>query len=365
MIISVLNRVLDTIGIIEDHYSLTWAERYYTCGDFELELPISYDGSPLIEFGNFLYISSSDTLMLIEDMKPSTAEHSTNLVVKGQSAEALLKRRVLEIPRVLRGSAEGTIYSLVSNHVSTPIDPDRKIALFKTTFPSVSLPAVFEDIVGVQTIYDIVVMICKGSEYGFRVVKENDKLAFSVYAGTDRSYSQVAGPTGFENPFVVFSENFDNVIASSFYLSEKGKLNVVRVWTETTYPEPTGYFISEDWVSGPQPSDLDRFEGVLETEVNLAAEEPPIPIRDVYPILETRARTLMVERKTVGVFEGDFDIYGNFKYGVDFFMGDVVQCYIEGRNVKARVIELVRSYSTEGETSYVAMDFISTTTEAG
>ncbi len=39
-------------------------------------------------------------------------------------------------------------------------------------------------------------------------------------------------------------------------------------------------------------------------------------------------------------------------------MGDIVQCNLQERNVKARVIELVRSYSTEGEKSYVAMDFI-------
>ena len=82
MIVHVFNETLEVIGIIEDYYSLIWTERYYECGDFELEVPITYDGSPLIEFGNFLAIASSEMLMLIEYMKPSTSESITNLVVK-------------------------------------------------------------------------------------------------------------------------------------------------------------------------------------------------------------------------------------------------------------------------------------------
>ena len=353
MIIYVFNTILEVIGLIEDYYSLTWAERYYVCGDFELELPITYDGSPLLDFGNFLYIASSDTIMIIEDVKPSSDKNSTNLVVQGESAESLLKRRVLLEPYSIIGNSEQLIYDLMSEHVtSLAANIHRRITIFNTTFPTVSLTATFAEQLDMITIYDIVVIICKQSEYGFKVVKENDKLAFSVYEGADRSYDQTT------NPHVIFSDDFDNVIASSFYLSTKGKVNLVRVVSETSYGFPVQFSV---WPidEAPSPSNLDRFETFLITDVDPDRDDGvPLTNPEIEEILYTRARAIIKDKKTVGVFEGEFDIQGNFKYGVDFFMGDIVQCNLEGRNVKARVIELVRSYSTEGETSYVAMDFI-------
>ena len=86
--------------------------------------------------------------------------------------------------------------------------------------------------------------------------------------------------------------------------------------------------------------------------------DPPLSDAEVLAIINTRGRAEIEENKVVGMFEGEFDIQGNFKYGTDFFMGDIVQCNIQGRNAKSRIIELVRSFSTDGETSYVAMDFI-------
>ena len=153
MIIHVLDTVLDVIAIIEDYYSLNWAERYSEVGDFELELPIEYALDSSIAFGNFLYISSSDKLMVIEDIKPSFGEEKTSLLVKGQSSECLLKRRVLLDPINVDGIAEAIIYTLITDHVTEPADTDREIGLFETTFPSVSTSETFEEQLKMQSVY--------------------------------------------------------------------------------------------------------------------------------------------------------------------------------------------------------------------
>ena len=305
MIIYVLNKVLEVIGIIEDYYSLTWAERYSICGDFELELPINYDGSPLIEFGNFLYISSSNTLMIIEDMKPSTTEETTNLVLKGESAESLLKRRALQYPtssRYKEGTAEAFIYKIMSLHITNPPDPNRKIDLFIDSFPPQTRTDPFDDQFDIQTIYDMITKVCKGLDYGVRVLKdvkpsEPVMLSFSIYEGVDRSYSQTT------NPFVIFSENYGNVISSSFYLSEKGKVNLVNVYTDDPIYETVNV-----WEEGaPEPEGLDRFEIALDTSIDRDIDAgDPLTDAEVLSIIETRARAIIKDKKTVGVFEGDF-----------------------------------------------------------
>lgn len=389
LLISVFDSSLKVIAIIEDYYSLTWAERYSEAGDFELELPIEYAENTAIDFGNFLYIKSSDKLMVIEDMKPSLAADKSSLIVKGQSAESLIGQRVLLDPMNVEGRAEISIFSFIENHVTDPDDSDRRITLFRTEFSEMLTTVLYTDQFEMRSIYNAVETICKGTSLGFKVVMYNDELVFYVYEGVDRSYDQSI------NPYVVFSDGFDNVIASSFYESEKDKVNIVLVATTDKVPALQRVFIWET----SEPTDMDRHESFLETEIeriiggpdeieeedtelatptlgvvgqdnlaaigivtnpilNISTYIPPLSDVEVLGIITTRGKQLLEEEKSVGIFEGDFDIQGNFKYGEDFFMGDIVQCNLEGRNIKARVIELVRSYSTEGEKSYIAMDFI-------
>ena len=383
--------VLAVVDIIEDYYSLNWAERYSEVGDFELELPIEYVLSSTVVFDNFLYIADSDKVMLIEDIKPSFGEENSSLLIKGQSSECLLKRRILLNPINVDGVAETIIYTLVTDNIIGAVDISRRMGLFTSEFPEVSTSETFEEQLEMQSLYNAVKTICKSTGLGFKVVNnDNNKLAFSVYKGIDRSYDQEI------NPYVIFSDDFDNVISSSFYESEKDKINIVLVATDDRVPALQRVFVWEEGIAEPeyqkrretiletkieriigeQPPDKTTTEittptlgiigkvcldaiGIITTPtIELSTYIPPLTDSEVLGIITTRGRQLIEENKLVGLFEGDFDIQGNFKYGVDFFMGDVVQCNLEGRNVKARIIELVRSYSTKGEKSYVAMDFI-------
>lgn len=345
----VLNKSLSVVGIIDEYYSLIWAERYNEAGDFEMELPIEFAASSLMTFGYFLKIAQSDKLMFIEDLKPQTSEEKTVLVVKGRSAEAILVRRVLTDPVNVDGVAETIIYTLMADNVTNPTDTDRDITLFKNTFPTVTTTVTLAEQINMDTIYEIISSICKATALGFKVEKEGTLLAFSVYEGKDRSFAQST------NPWVIFSDKFGNVIESSFYLSESEKVNVTLVATDDSVPALQRVFV---WTETTEPSDLDRFEALLETTIPRDIDGDPLSDAEVGAIIATRGKALIEERKSVGFFEGDFDIKGNFQYGVHFFMGDIVQCNIEGRNVKARVVEMFRSFTTEGEKSYVAMDFI-------
>jgi hypothetical protein len=327
--------------------------------------------------------------MVIEDMKPSIEEDKSSLVVKGQSAESLVGQRTLLDPININGPAEISIYSFIDNHITTPDDSDRAMSLFKIEFPEMLTTVLYEEQLKIQSVYEAIELICKNTGLGFKVVMYNGELVFYVYEGVDRSYNQST------NPYVIFSDGFDNVIASSFYESEKDKVNVVFVVTDDSVPALQKSFV---WIAS-EPTDMDRHERFLETEIEriiggteeteeedteldtptlgivgrvclaaigivinpvleISTYVPPLTDAEVLAIITTRGKQLLEEEKSVGLFEGDFDIQGNFKYGVDFFMGDIVQCNLEGKNVKARIIELVRSYSTEGEKSYIAMDFI-------
>lgn len=398
---------MNVIGMIEDYYSLIWTERYNEVGEFELEVPIEYDNNSLVDFGNLLYIRESDRIMVIEDIKPSVSADKATLLLKGDSCETLLRRRVLLDAINVDGLSEAICYALIIDNMTDASDSDRNISIIKTTFPAITISTEFKDQLVMQSIYNAVQLICQTSFLGFKFSIDSGKLAFSVYEGTDRSFDQS------ENTYIIFSDNFDNVVSSSFYLSEKEKINAVLVASkiidqygnEEYAPSLDRVFV---W-SGSEPSDINRFETIVQTEIKRtikpnpppAVEIPKIPDQpvlgvigkhlltaisistspvlgvntsepvppppppetpltdnEVASIINTKGMEILDTWKAVGLFEGDFDIHGNFKYGIDFYMGDIVQCNLEGRNVKARIIELVRSYSVEGLKTYVAFDFI-------
>jgi predicted nucleic acid-binding Zn finger protein len=346
--IMVLNTSLEVVGIIEDYYSLVWAERYNEFGDFELELPISYTESSFVRFGYFLYIKRSDKIMVIEEMQPEITEEKSSLVIEGRSAESLLDRRILEEPKDIHGPAELSIYTLMDENITNPTNSNRKINIFNGEWPGMIIDLFFEDQFKMQSVYDAVVTICKALDLGFKVVMYLDELWFYVYRGIDRSYKQS------ENPWVVFSENFDNVLDGSFYSSEKNRKNLVIVTTNDSVEELQSTHV---WSEDVEPSDLDRLETSISISVNRNLSSPALSDSDVLSVIYQQGRDKITSLTPVGIMDGDFDVQGSFKFGDDFFMGDIVQCVVAGNGVSGRVIELVRSYSSEGWKTYVAMDY--------
>jgi hypothetical protein len=355
--VHVFDSSLEVVGIIDDYYSLVWAERYSIVGDFEMELPISYLSNPIITYGNFLYIPSSDHYMIIEGIKPIRDRDNTTLLVTGESAESLLKTRVIVQGEVnVNGPAEMSIYDLVRDNLLDPVDGDRNIPLLDTTdFPGMLTTQFLEDQFDPKTLYDVVSEIAKSASLGFKFVQIGDyvsppykrELSFYVYEGIDRSYAQT------DNPWVIFSPKFDNVLTSSVYESNKETVSVVLVISDDTVFDKM-YVWKEGVV---EPTGFDRREDVLTTTIKREVDgEDDLTDMAVVTILAKRGRELITTNPTK-IFEVELNIIGNFRYGEDFFLGDIVQCNISGYEVSARIIEMVQSYSAEGVKLYVALDF--------
>jgi hypothetical protein len=67
----ILNESLDTIGVLDDYYSLLWVERYDQHSDFILELPLYHIDNEVLDIGCFLVIENSDFVMRIDVLNPT------------------------------------------------------------------------------------------------------------------------------------------------------------------------------------------------------------------------------------------------------------------------------------------------------
>lgn len=346
----VLSKDLVTLLVIDDYISVLWVERYCETGDFEIELPIDYINNPYVIKNNRIFCSDSDRVMIIEQINPAKSEDNDKLVIKGTSIEKELQQRVTRQTTYCEQYVESFCMELVDAELIRPTDQSRVYPNLEFV-SNTSFQVYLSDQYPPSSVYDIVQSACSSKDGGFKITLNigTRKLQMMVYKGVYRTYDQYA------YPYVVFSEAFDNVTDHSFLESVKEHKNVAMVisddptiqtaviWDED-YDEPTGNLRREMVVDA---TDLTRD----------IPDSPPLTDGEFLAIMYQRGLNALKERVPVYILEGEFDMSSSFKYGEDFFLGDVVQCGFYGKTSKARLIEIVRSVSAEGSKILGSFDF--------
>lgn len=376
VLVHILDSDLAYAGVVDDYYNLIWTERFNDAGDFEMEAPFKYSNHEYLTFGNYLYIPTSDRLMMIEQITPTHAEDRDAVIIKGESIEAILKKRTLKKISTVPtddngyGQAELMAYKMMWENLTMPVenndgDTNKKIAIFSEDYPKMNGWAIWqEQLEQGASLYESIQNICKNSIYrdfdvlyiwmsikglGFHVFPDipNAEFYFYVYEGADRTAE------------VFFSRDWHNVKSSSVYETVTDMVSMVRVITEdVTYPDVWVWSDgSSEGPTGTEPTDIDRIEKVIELSIDRTAETPNLTDAEVLNIIINEGQK-EIRRGYNALFEGEFDLnLGGWVYGVDFFMGDIVRCDLAGKAADARIIEVVRTYGLDGRTGFLTMDF--------
>lgn len=342
MDIWVLDENLEAVDIVETFNSFIWTDRYNEYGDFELRISIDDPAVKALRIDRYLQNRDSDHLMIIDTLEvDSDAEDGTYLVVTGKSLESILERRIVWGLAVLDGNLQNGIKTLLNSNIISPSNADRKISNF--VFEETSDPIITELTIKAQytgdNLYDIIRTICEEQSIGFKVTLNNSKqFVFKMYSGKDRSYSQS------ENPYVVFSPKFDNLLSGNYIESKAAWKNVTLVGGEGEGPDRRYTAVGN--VSG-----LKRREIFTDArDISSTTEDGETISSDEYiSLLRQRGKEKLSENIDIMSFEGEAEMTQMFQYGVDFFNGDVVQLEDEyGHEVRARITEIVTSESESG-----------------
>ena len=225
----VLDKELDVIAIVDTYTSFIWTDRYQEAGDFELCMPMDQILLSYIKRDHYLWRNDSEHVMIIESIKiESDSEDGDRAIITGRSLESILDRRVIWGLKNLSGDFQDAVKTLLEECIISPSKPERKIANFK--FEATDDARITDLSIDTQytgdNLYEVICALCKERNIGFKVTLEDKQFVFSLYSGDDRSYDQ------FQNPYVVFSSNFDNIIDSTYQESSKGLKNVTLVGGE-------------------------------------------------------------------------------------------------------------------------------------
>lgn len=348
----VLNADFESIAVIDTYESMIWTDRYNAYGDFEIYFAMDENLLEYIKEDYYLWLKDSEHSMIIEDIKiDADTEEGNRLIVTGRSLESILERRIIWGQRVFSGNLQNAIQTMLNENIISPSVADRKIANFifvPSTDSKITSLTIDNQYTG-DDLYTVIKGLCEENNIGFKIVLTDDnQFAFSLYAGADRSYDQT------ENPYVVFSPNFENIINSNYFSSKAGYRNVTLVAGE-------GEGASRKTTVVGSASGLDRRELFTDArDISSDTEDGTLSDAEYIAQLRTKGLKNLADHMITTAFEGEVEVTRLFKYGEDFFIGDIVQIANEyGNENSAYISELIISNSDEGLSIYPTFKTIS------
>lgn len=367
----ILNRKFETQAIIDSFESFIWTDRYNEPGDFEIYMPAAKAPLDVIKEGYFVWIRDSDRLQIIEDISIETdVEDGDHLTFNGRTLESLLERRRVYKPTEIDTSLQAGLQRLFNENIINPSDSARKIPGFRFIWNNdkrISELTMTNSFMG-DVLLDIVQTYCQLYELGFKIVynEEEETFDFSLYYGENRGYEQD------KNPWVVFSSEYDNLMGSNYFESYKNLLTAAVIISDEDdrygsviidideQPKLIGIDRRETYV---EASDV-RWPEVNEDEIRQRAERENWSDErlewEVKNAIDTARATVEAELKERGKqalaetyitrsFEGEIEAVRQYVYGVDFFIGDIVQVRNHyGLEASSRITEVVRSHDVNG-----------------
>ena len=356
MEVLVLDTEFKAIAPLDQFESLLWVERYSSCGDFEIYSAINMELLNVLKKTYYLWSRESESTMIIEGITiNSDVEEGGKLIVTGRSLESILDRRIIWEHTVLTGNFQNGIKKLLDDSILSPSIVERKIDNFIFTAsedPAITTLEIDAQFARGDNLYEAISTLCTSKHIGFRInLTDDNKFEFGLYSGVDRSYDQM------ENPHVVFSPSFDNIINSNYLESDKAYKTVAYVIGEGEEPNEKKLVVELESGGGT---------GITRREIYADARDITSDVDGVTMTpeeynkqLKERGDKTLLENKIVKTFEGETETTKLFRYGEDFFRGDILQIVNEyGIESKSRVVEVVRSQSAESIDVYPTFEVV-------
>lgn len=340
----VFDKSLQMIGVIDAFTSLIWTTRYFESGDFELYLPASKEHTALLQ-EDFYLVREQDlhggrleSVMIIRNILLVTdVEEGDYLAVSGYDLKELLQRRVVWEQTTLSGKVEAAARRILMENAVAPKLPERAIPGLKLAGIN-GFPEKMEKQVTGENLYDFLTATCKTYGLGWRIYVDGTSFVFDMLKGADRTYRQT------DHPPVIFSDEYDNLLSTSYQYNKDAYRNVALVAGEGEGTKRKTQIIGT-------ASGLDRYELFVDAR-NTSSNDGEIGEAEYQGILQEAGAEALADCRKIENFEGEIESGTNFIFGKDYFLGDVVEVINRyGIHGTPRITGVIESVDNNGITT--------------
>lgn len=338
----IYNEDFQALAVVDTYNSLIWANRFRQSGDFEIYVSASTEMADILQAGRWVVRPDDDMVGIIETVQTGTDEENGDfLLASGRCLRQILGRRIIWDQTTISGTAEGGLRRLVNDALISPTDPARKYA------PLVLAPAHgYTETAEAQytgdDLQEAVEALCAAKNYGYKITMDtaNKQLTLDFYKGVDRSMTQ------FVNPRVIFSEDNDNLRATTYTLDTTNYKTVALVAGE-------GEGSARRRVTVGRSTDqegLHRRELYVDAR-DISSNDGEISDTEYDAQLAERGNTGLSEAPIVQSMEGTIEPMQMYAYKEDYFLGDTVTVVNKyGIAVDTQVLEVVETWDEDGYT---------------
>lgn len=353
--------------VIDNFESIIWTERYYGDSEVELVVPATLDMLTKIPIGTFLGIPESNEVMLLETMNPeagklkftgiallpwmnnrfirvTAAQLDQHWVISGEPAGKVLWDIIFNMCCVGSPYLSGSIPMGVTNPQQLIItglglkDYDRS---GDNVTIGVPYGPVYDAMREIATTYQIGMQITLDS-----AVPGSYSLGFRSYKGLDRTSRQSA------NPIIRFSPVMDSLTN----IKELQSIAALKTLAYVFIPDsPDGLVGAPPGVSALSGTQYTNFDlrALMVNADDISTDEVSGDLTVIANILNERARAALTNNAFIKTVDGEIVPTSQFKYGVDYNLGDVIEVQGNtGVTQISRITEYIRSQDEAGEKAY-------------
>lgn len=322
------------LAIIDDYISFIWTSRYYSSGDFQLQVGATAKNKELFLEGYYIIREDDENAGIIESVKINLNEDGREVItIKGRFIDSIIGRRIIAKQTTVTGKLSDCIEQLIDENIINPDDSDRQISNF--VIESYTVDTEIEAQYTGKNLLDTISSLCETYGIGYKVYFNSDnEFVFELYEGVDRTYDQT------ENTWIIFSDQYDNLISSQYEENYRPLINAVLV-----AGEGEGLDRKTAWVSDGSTG-LERRE-LYKDQRNIRSNDGEITEEKYEELLKESGRESMTTYTTA--FTGTVS-FNNIEYKQDLFLGDM--CVIANKKwglyINTRLVEVIESVDESG-----------------
>lgn len=341
MDIYVLDSSTQILDMIDTFESNIWTVQYFDTNDFELVVPATDKNIDLLQKDRLLCRDKDrdggtwQNVMIIENIKiVADWEDGNQMTVSGRGLKSIVGRRVIWKQTNLTGKVETGIRQIITENIISPDDEKRKIDNFILDGPA-GITDTFDIQAMGEDLDEWITSTCQTYGIGWDVYIKDGKFVFKLYKGLDRSYNQK------DRLPVVFSDEFDNLLASTYTYERAEFKNAALIGGE-------GEGVNQRTTTIGDSSGLERYEAYIDGS-SVSSNGTIITEEQYYKMLQDYAKDELNTTSFTESFEGNVIPDGNYILNQDYFLGDTVQVINEyGISATPRIIEIIESEDENG-----------------
>lgn len=330
---------IDLVAVCDSFSSLLWDVEFYQCGSFEVYIAANPQNVEVFQLGRIVgRDDDSEHFGIIESVKIETdSEDGDYLTVSGRFLTCLLERRIIYPSFSANNTYENVVRGVLSRNA---------ISAGVRNIPGLSMGTIsgmcWQGKTRLQVSYDNLMewlyTICETIGGSINIRIDGNTLKCDLFEGTNRSILQS------ENPHIVFSDSYNNLLSFSYAADSSVQKNFAYVFGsgEGSARKRTTYY------SDTEPTYLDRYE-VYVDERNTAQEKDVSDAEYLELLKESGAENMIAPQtaseSTIAAFSTQY------QYNKDYFVGDYVT--VEHKHFgliqpKIQLIGMIESFDQNG-----------------